>query len=275
MLIIFQLLASFVLTVLFGIKIGVDFSVIGVLSVLGIFIVNFIIVFIVIFILYVIFIYTTEKASKTNKIKHYLINSLGEYIFVMMFRVKMIVTGKENLPKDNNFVIYMNHIEYTDPIYVKIVYHKYPVAYVAKEPLFKTVLIKNVLRSIGCVSITKDADRSAMKSIIESINIVKSGQPMGIFPEGKRTYSNALIEFKPGAFKLAMKANADISPVCLYNMHGLLKKYRLRTHKIYIHILPIIPYKEYQGMDSQSLAEQVKTLINDQLIEYKKRIPEN
>jgi len=189
--------------------------------------------------------------------------------------VKMIVTGKENLPKDNNFVVYMNHIEYTDPIYVKIVYKKFPLSYVAKEPLFKTLLVKNLLRSIGCISITKDADRSAMKSIIESIKNVKSGQPMGIFPEGKRTYSNDLIEFKPGAFKLAMKANADISPVCLYNMHGIFRKNILKRHKIYIHILPLIPYEEYKEMDSQTIAEKVRTVVNEKLDDYKIRIPQN
>ncbi|MDD3477590.1 MAG: lysophospholipid acyltransferase family protein, partial [Candidatus Izemoplasmatales bacterium] len=173
------------------------------------------------------------------------------------------------------FVVYANHIEYTDPIYVRLLFRKHALAFVAKEPLFKTFLIKNLLNGIGCISIGKDADRSAMKSILESIKRVKDGQPFGIFPEGKRTYSNDLTEFKAGAFKLAQKANADIVPVCLYNMHGILRKGRIRTQKVYVHIFEAIPHEDFASLDTFVIADRVKSLISSKLEEFKERIPQD
>lgn len=275
MLLFIQLILSIVLTTLYGIHQNISFDISGILTLLLAFILSFLIVFVVFFLFYIPYILASEKTSKTGRVKHILINMFGKYVFVYLFRVKMIVTGKENLPKNNKFVIYMNHIEFTDPIYVKFVYHKFPVSYVAKESLFKVFLVKNLIRSVGAVPINREVARSAMRSIVESINIVKSGQPMGIFPEGTRSYSNTPIDFKPGAFKLAMNANADISPVCLYNMHGIMKKCRVFTHKVYIHVCPLIPYEEFKDMDSTTISEKVRGIIVEKLDDFKQRIPEN
>ncbi len=275
MLFLLQILFALTLTILYTIKQVTMFDYLSILSILVVFFIALIAYMILLFAFYIPFIYITEKMDKKSKFKHIMVNLLGKYIFLDLFRVKLEITGKENIPTNSLFVMYANHIEYTDPIYVRFIFGKFPLAFVAKEPLFKVILVKNILSGIGCVPITKNADRSAMKSIIESIKIVKEGQPMGIFPEGMRTYSNTLTEFKPGAFKLAMKASADIVPVCLYNMHGILKKNRIRTHKAYVHVFPPIKFDDYKDLDSVTIAENVKKIINDKLDEYKKLIPED
>lgn len=245
------------------------------LSVIGVFLLGAFTFLIILFAFLIPYIYLSEKTSSTSRFKHWVYNHFASYIFISLFRVKLIVTGKENLPTNNRFVIYSNHIEYTDPIYTKIVFNKYPIAFVAKEPLFKTPLVKNILVGIGSVSIGKNADRSAMKSILESIKIVKNGQPMGIYPEGMRTYKNEMTDFKPGAFKLSQKAEADIVPVCIYNMHGIFKKGRLFLHKAYIHIFPIIKYEDYKGLDTFTISSQVKELIYKKQLEYKTSIADD
>ena len=125
--------------------------------------------------------------------------------------------------------------------------------------------------SLGAIPLTRFVDRSALETILKAIKQVKNGQPMGIFPESKRTYSNDLIEFKPGSFKLAQKSKADISPVCLYNMHDLSKKFRILPTKIYLHILPVIKYEDYKDMDTVQLSKRVFDIINAQMDVYKNR----
>jgi 1-acyl-sn-glycerol-3-phosphate acyltransferase len=245
------------------------------LILIGIFLAAFIVFIIVIVLIIIIIIFATEKLDKKKMYKHNILNIMGEYIFNFLFRVKLVVTGKENLPKNNRFVIYANHIEYTDPIYIKQIFKKNPVAYVGKESLFKIFLIKNLLSGAGCIPISRNVDRSALQSILESIKIVKNGQPMGVFPEGTRTYSNDLLDFKPGAFKVAVKSQADIVPVCLYNMHGLLENKSLKRHVAYIHILPIIEYEAYKEFNTITIAEMVRTKINNQLDIFKENIPES
>ncbi len=269
MLVILQAILAFILTALYAVNINLVFDFSGIITVFLVFIVFNIIVALVLLLLFVIFIYTTEKMSMKAMWKHYVVHYYSMYLFRFYYRVRLIVTGKENIPKNNNFVVYCNHIEYTDPLFIMQVYKNFPIAFVAKKPLFRFPILKNLMYSLGNIPITRYSDRSALESIIKAIGQVKNGQPMGVFPEGKRTYKNELIEFKPGSFKLAQKAKADISPICIYDMHKLAKKWRILPTKVYMHILPLITYEEYKDLDTVSLSQKVYDIINEQLNKYK------
>ncbi len=269
MLAILQLIVSLGMSILYSIEVGINFDFAGIFGFIIIFLVANIIMIIILLLLYVVLIYSTEKISPTAMWKRYMINHLNVYLFKFFYRTNLQVTGKENLPRNWNFVIYSNHIEYGDPMFIMQAYKDYPVGFIAKDPLFKYPILRNLMYGTGCIPITRFADRSALESIVKAIKQVKDGQPMGIFPEGKRTYSNDLIEFKPGAFKLAQKAKADISPVCLYNMHELSKKWRIWPTKVYLHVLPIIKYEDYKDMDSVELSKKVYDVVNEQMNKYK------
>ena len=270
MLAIIQFILATIGTVIYGIHLNPSFDLAGVLCIVLMFLMFNLIAIILIFVFFVIFIYATEKMSPTLKWKHYVTHFYNMYMFRFFYRVRLIVTGKENLPKNMNFVVYSNHIEYTDPLFIMQAYKRYPVGFVAKEPLFRFPVLRNLMYGAGCIPITRYADRRALQTIIKAIKQVKEGQPMGIFPEGKRTYQNELIEFKPGAFKLVQKAKADISPVCLYDMHELsLHKFRVFPVKVYLHILPVIPYEEHKDMDTVELSEHVYQVIETKLNEFK------
>ncbi|MCK4551823.1 MAG: 1-acyl-sn-glycerol-3-phosphate acyltransferase, partial [Tenericutes bacterium] len=142
--------------------------------------------------------------------------------------------------------------------------------FIGKEPLFKIIGLKNLLHGLGNLPLNKHANKSALETIIQAIKQVKGGMPMGVFPEAKRTYSDNLIEFKPGAFKLVQKAKADISPVCLYNMHALSNKVRILPTKVYLTVLPVIKYEDYKDLDSIALSKKVFKVINDQMEIFKK-----
>jgi 1-acyl-sn-glycerol-3-phosphate acyltransferase len=217
---------------------------------------------VLLFVYFVGFFWILRKQSPQNMARHHLLNAYSRYIYNVLLRVKVHVVGSENIPKSKPFVIYSNHIEYSDPVYIHQVFHAFPVAFISKESLFKTKLTKLVLSGIGCIPISRVADRSALNSIVEGIKVVKSGQPMGIFPEGKRTYSHDMIDFKAGSFKLATKANAPIIPVCLSNMHETLRKHRIKIAHVTLTILPAITHEQYDSLDTQALADMVRDQIN-------------
>lgn len=206
-----------------------------------------------------------EKANPKSKFKHALLNFYSHWFYNSILRVRVKVTGKENLPKNQRFVIFCNHIEASDPMYMKQVYKEFPVAFVSKVALFGSFPVKNILSSVGCIPISPKADNSALNSINESIERVKNGQPMGIFPEGRRTYSNHPIDFRPGAFKLPLKSEADISPVAVYNMHEIYRKGRILPVTVYLHVLPLIKYEEIKDMNTIAIAQMVQSRIMAQM----------
>ncbi|XMB72470.1 lysophospholipid acyltransferase family protein [Mycoplasmatota bacterium WC30] len=269
MLAIIHIILSILFTTLYSIHISISLDFLGILSLLLIFVIANIIAIIAILLTFVIFIYFTEKIDPRKVWKHKVYNLYSMYMFRFLYRVRLITTGKENLPKNRNFVLYANHIEYTDPMFIMHEYYRYGVGFIAKDPLYRFIVLRNLFNGMGCLPITRFADRSALETILKAIKQVKNGQPMGIFPEAKRTYSNDLIELKPGAFKVAQKAKADISPVCLYNMHILNKKYRILPKTVYMHILPVIKYEDYKDLSSVDLSKMVYKLLNNQMEIYK------
>jgi len=236
----------------------------------GLFALSLLIVAFLAIIFFIISYIIAGKKNPKGMFKHRLMTLYSRYVYNVILRVKVKVIGRENLPKDNNFVIFSNHIEYTDPIYIKQVFSRYPVAFISKQALFEIPIAKLVLEGIGCIPISRVADRSALNSIVEGIKIVKSGQPIGIFPEGTRSYSHQTREFKSGSFKLATKAKANIVPVCLYNVHETLRKGRIGIAKITFVILPSITEAVYKDMDTSDLSIMVRKMIDDSLSNLEK-----
>ena len=205
----------------------------------------------------------TKLGSKFN---HFFANSflnLGAHLI----RVKVKVTGKENVP-DSNFVLVSNHQENYDIIILKPIFKKHLLTFISKESIMKAPFLGRWIGILGNIPISRYADRSAAESIVKGIKRVKTGMPMGIFPEGRRSFGNKLLDFKPGALKLAMKPKADILIVTLYNFSNVFKNYPFKTQKLYVNIHKLLKYEEYDGLSSQELAAKVKGIIQIQLDKF-------
>ncbi len=244
-------------------------NIVGTLMVLGVAVGLFFASMIVLLLLLIVVIYTTVNTNKKSLLKHNFYNQFGFYIFNFILRVKVIVTGRENLPQSNRFVTISNHIEYTDPIYMKQIFKKFPMAFVSKEELFRFSLLRYLMLGTGCISLHRGMARQGLQAILDTVNAIKNGQPMAVFAEGTRSYSNEMIPFKAGSFKLATKAEADIVPVCLYDMHGIFRRFRIGIQKCYIHVLPVIPYKQIADMDTNAISVMVQNLVEKQMKEFK------
>ena len=263
-----QLLLTAVTAILFIIFIPYPTGLLGVLTVIGVALAAFFAVFVFYVIFTVIYIYANTKTNPKCMAKHRLYNEIGVYLFNVWLRVRLKITGRENLPKTNRFVAFANHSEYTDPVFLKRVVKDYPVAFIAKEELFHYPVLKNLMLSAGCIPLFRGMDRKGLQAIIDAINAVKEGQPMAIFPEGTRSYSNQMIPFKAGSFKVVLKAHADILPVCLYNMQGVLNWKRFKIHTAYLHVCPVIPYDTFKDMDTNAISTMVQGIIQNQLDQY-------
>lgn len=204
-----------------------------------------------------------------NRFNHRFINSILSLALHLM-RVKLTVTGRENIPKDKNFVMVGNHQENYDVIILKVIFKDKILNFIAKEALSKVPVLGNWIVLLGNIFISRDADRSAAESIVKGIKQVRKGINMAIFPEGKRSFGNELIEFKSGAFKLAMKPKADILIVTQYDVCTIFKKFPWKRYDVRVHISPLFTYEEYQEMNSHEISAHVKGVIQAQLDEFNK-----
>jgi 1-acyl-sn-glycerol-3-phosphate acyltransferase len=78
------------------------------------------------------------------------------------------------------------------------------------------------LKRSGQVCINQQNPAASIGSIKSALRSLRKNMPLVIFPEGGRTPDGQLQPFLPGAFFLAIKAQADIVPIALVDTFSLL-----------------------------------------------------
>ncbi len=121
------------------------------------------------------------------------------------------VIGKENLIQET-CVYVANHQSELDIPLIMANINKITAA-VGKKELKKWPVVSYWMTEIGCVFIDRENNREGLKAIIEAIDKLKGGRDMLIFPEGTRSKSEEMLEFKKGSLKLATKANVPVVPI--------------------------------------------------------------
>ncbi|CCQ62463.1 lysophospholipid acyltransferase family protein [Crocosphaera watsonii WH 8501] len=131
------------------------------------------------------------------------------------------VYGQENVPKKYPLVVVSNHASYFDPPLLASCIGR-PVAFMAKEELFKVPLLKEGIRLYGAYPVKRGAgDRSAIRSALTAL---KDGWLVGIFLQGTRTIDGGIDDPKLGAAMIAAKAQVPLLPVSLWGTEKILKK---------------------------------------------------
>ncbi|MBQ7676968.1 MAG: 1-acyl-sn-glycerol-3-phosphate acyltransferase, partial [Lachnospiraceae bacterium] len=127
-------------------------------------------------------------------------------IILMLTGSDITVLGLENIPTDKPVLFIGNHTGYFDIV------STYPVlpagvGFVAKKELDRFALLRWWLRLLHGLTFDRNDPRSGMKMILTAIDEVKNGYSMFIYPEGTRSKTGEVGEFKAGSFKVATRTN--------------------------------------------------------------------
>ncbi len=158
---------------------------------------------------------------------------LATLIFKIFFGLK--IEGKENIPERPPYLVASNHVSYLDPIVIGCAFpHK--VRFMAKKELFENKFLLWLLNQLGVFPVDRDAlDISSVK---KSIQILKDGGVLGIFPEGTRSKDGKFKGANKGVIGIAAKGGVPIVPVALRGTYEAWPAGRkvLKLHKIIVKI---------------------------------------
>lgn len=208
------------------------------------------------------------KKDKISRIKAYrkikkLLDKVAKKI-----GVEYVIDGKENLPLEQSYLLVPNHQSMLDPF---IFFHLFddPVSFVCKKEVKKMPLVSDIVEITGGKYLERDNLKQEIK-VMRSISKDMENRNVRyvLFPEGTRTKDEnyQMNEFKPGALKFPMNAGVKIVPVCLHGTSKVFdKKFKQKKYQIHVSILPPVTKEEYQKMNTNSLALELKNRIQNRL----------
>ncbi|MHA0855476.1 lysophospholipid acyltransferase family protein [Paenibacillus sp. CMAA1364] len=149
-----------------------------------------------------------------------LCRGLLRIIFAFLYRLEAV--GKENVPVHGGVLLCSNHISMLDPITVGIKLRR-QVKYMAKAELFDVPVFGSLLHQLGAFPVKRGG--VSKEAIRMSINILKQGEMMGIFPEGTRNSTTGIA--KKGAASFAFRSGATVIPVAIFGKYKLFRKMKV------------------------------------------------
>jgi 1-acyl-sn-glycerol-3-phosphate acyltransferase len=142
------------------------------------------------------------------------------YIFLKPI-VKLIwikkVEGLENIPRQN-FILASNHQSHWDQVingYLCVPRKFTYLGQIDKYRGFEGFLRNFLYKIAGVIPIHRYDEESKKKALKESIEKLKKGEILIMYPEGTRTKDGKLQEFKLGVAKIHLKSEAPILPVAI------------------------------------------------------------
>ena len=178
---------------------------------------------------------------------------------------RMTVSGQENIPQTGPFVLAPVHRSYIDtPIASGCTRRR--MRFMGKDSMWKRQPLNWMLSALGAFPVTRgSADREA---IMRAIQVLKSGEPLVLFPEGERKSGPVVQPLMDGAAYVACKAGVSIIPVGIGGSERVMGK---GTKFIYPKKLVVIIGKpipvpaSVDGRMPRSAVKEVTTQLHEQL----------
>lgn len=204
----------------------------------------------------------TEEYPEIEKYRHI------QYILKLAVKsgnIDFVVTGQENIPQENGFILYSNHQGMFDVLSIAATCDN-PLGVVFKKELAEIPFLKQIVACTRSFAMDREDIKQSMQVILAVTKEVQAGRNYLIFPEGTRSKNgNHLLEFHGGSFKCALKAKCPIVPIALVDNYKVLDQKGCAPVKVQIHYLPPIMYEEYAGMNTQEVAAMVRSRIEDKI----------
>ncbi|HLF27399.1 MAG TPA: lysophospholipid acyltransferase family protein [Anaerolineae bacterium] len=130
--------------------------------------------------------------------------------FKLTMRLKIV--DLHNLPARGGCIVMINHIAFLDPVIVSGAFPR-PVISMAKIEAYDDKVLGPLIRTFDAFPVNRgDVDRSALRM---AFDVLDSGLPLLIAPEGTRSQTASLGEAHQGLAYIASQTGAPIVPVAI------------------------------------------------------------
>ncbi len=175
------------------------------------------------------------------------------------------ISGGENLPEGPCLFV-SNHQSNFD-IPAILAYVEKPLGFVSKDDIKKVPIVRRWMEYINCIFLDRSDTSQALKSILDAIKLLKSGKSLWVFPEGTRSKSSNVAEFKEGSIVMATKAKVPIVPVTINGTYKIMEANGkiIKPAKVFLTIHEPIDTSNISKEEASSLSDKIRNMIIDSL----------
>ena len=171
---------------------------------------------------------------------------------IVTFLHPLDVRGLENVPEEP-VVLCPNHSNWWDPVLVIAALRRdYPMRVMAKKQLFKLPVLKSFLPRMGVFPVDRgNADIGALKASIQGL---KDGWSLMLFPEGTRVKKGQTLQPKAGAAMIAIRSGVKMLPVYIGKSRTLFRRIPIVFGKPYA---PVYSGRKGTAEEYQANADEI------------------
>jgi len=164
----------------------------------------------------------TGWVDKSGNLSHR-VSRLWCRLLCQLNGVKIEIIGLENISLDRPQIFVSNHQGYFD-IFTLSGYLPVQIRWVAKASLFKVPFVGGAMSASGYIPVDRDNRKKAYEAFNKTLEKVREGCSIIIFPEGTRSEDGTIGPFKKGSNLIASRAKCPMVPVTLIGSGNIIKK---------------------------------------------------
>lgn len=154
-------------------------------------------------------------------------------VVVSIVKPTLVLTTKrdwidgEKVPATGGCIVVVNHVSHLDPMTLGhfLYEHGRLVRYLAKDALFRTPVLKHIVRDAGQIPVARQTDR-AVSAYDAAVEAVRRGECVGVYPEGTitRDPDGWPMRGKTGAARIALATGAPVVPIGQWGAQEVLRR---------------------------------------------------
>lgn len=119
------------------------------------------------------------------------------------------VEGIDRIPREDPFILIANHQSALDPILIQAICPR-PIHTMAKSTQFSSPLVAQIMYRLNSFPVRRY--RIDPQAVRHALRVLDSGEPVGIYIEGERTWDGRLQRPRLGTVRLILKAGVPVIP---------------------------------------------------------------
>jgi 1-acyl-sn-glycerol-3-phosphate acyltransferase len=197
----------------------------------------------------------------------------GRYHAGLLFRKLAVVHQKLNplwsfsvtgaIPDDprHPYVVVANHESFVDILLIS--HLPFEMKWMSKSEFFKIPLLGWMMWLAGDIRLVRGDKKAGAQALVDSKDRLSKNVSVMIFPEGTRSKSGELGEFRDGAFRIAIQTGLPIIPLAVLGTRDALIKHDWRFGSVHaeVRVLDPIPTDGLTKADVPALRDRARAVI--------------